>query len=163
MATLFPLSEPVVMAVVDRLELELEAVVDEINATATDGIVIPQVEEVLDYIPSVRELTRFPTVAVQEIATDFEDDVGWGATGVHRLVVVCFYQHADQRTLARSLRRYAKAIANVVLRTRQIGPAWGVVLDGTVPGPTLGSREEPRSWMSYVGVAVTLKDEQDTP
>jgi hypothetical protein len=161
MTQLFKLNEHLIAAMVARLTADLPGVIDTINAEATDGLVIPYVDQVLDYVPTPTILNRFPTVAVQDGPSDFQDDVGWSATGVHDLVLVTFVQDADQQRLATMLRRYTRAVANVAMAGRTVGDAWGVTLNGILPGPTLGRGEEPREWISYTGVSVRLKSEED--
>ncbi len=160
--TLFNLNEPLIAAMVARLTAELPAVIDAINVEMNDGLVLPYVAQVLDYVPTPTILNSFPTVAVQDGPSDFEDDVGWSATGLHDLVIVTFVCDADQQRLARSLRRYTRAVANVVMRARTAGGAWGITLNGILPGPTLGRGEDPREWISYAGVSVRLKADEDS-
>lgn len=157
----FELNEPLIASMVARLTSDLPTVIAAINAEVIDGITMSSDVQVLDYVPTPTILNRFPTVGVQDGTSDFEDDVGWSATGVHDLVLVTFVMEADQQRLARLLRRYTRAVANVALAGRTVGDAWGVTLNGILPGPTLGRGEEPREWISYTGVSVRLKADED--
>lgn len=150
-----------------RLISSVNDKIDGVNALSED-LQVPHFEEIdiLDYMPSVRELTRFPTIGIAEGTTVFQDDVGWSATGVHTLTAVIFYQAPDQRTLAVSLRYLRIAVANSLLETRQLGdsPAdtpWGVTLVGTMPGPTLARTSDPQEWLSMTGVTIMCRDEQN--
>jgi hypothetical protein len=162
MTVLFDISEPVIMALVSRFEERLPNAIDEINAQATDGLVLAQVDRVFDYIPARGELVSYPTIGVMEGEAELQDDVGWGATIVMPVVAICFVQAVTQRDLVRSLRRYAKAMCNVALEGRTLGPAWGVTLDGVRPGPSQNDEENPRAWESWVGVALLCKAEADS-
>jgi len=164
MTTVLRFGEPVIDAMVCRLRDNLPHVIDQINAADTKDIQLEYVDRdnVLDFIPVVTELVNFPTIGISESPVGLTDDVGWGATGVIPLTVVAFAVEADQRRLAVKLRRYASAVASVVLEGRQMLPeVWGITLTSIDPGPTLGRREDPRSWMSYVAVSVECKTEED--
>lgn len=151
------LNEPLVAALVDRLVAELPDAVDELNAAVTDGWTIDHPAEVLPYVPSPALLTDFPTLGIQDFPSRFEDDIGSSATAVHRLGVVFFLVDADLGGLALQLRRYARVVATVALRSRQLGPAWSVTLDQYVPGPTLEDEEDPRTWLSFAAITIDAK------
>lgn len=161
MTSLIRGNEEVIDTLVARLDADLPAVIAQINDDDTKGVTLEAPAAVLDYVPTPTELVSFPTVAVQDGATAIEDDTGWGGTRVIDLVVVVFCADADQRRLAIMLRRYLMAVESVALDGRTLDPAWGVVSQGTLPGPTLGRGEEPREWMSYAGVALRCKAETE--
>lgn len=158
---MFDLNEPVVTALRDRLEAELPAAVAEVNAAVTDGITIEPPAQVLDYVPNLEELTVFPTVAIQDLPSRFEDDIGSSATGRHQLQIVTFVAVPELRALAWSLRRHARAVATVALAGRSLPPAgWGTTLERVDPGPTLSQEEGPRTWMSWVGVVINARTDE---
>lgn len=154
MTAIIQLNERVYDAVIARLVAGLPAVITAINAADTKGIQLKQVADVLDYVPTPKILTDFPTVALQDGPTEMEDDTGEGGTAVCRFNLVVFHMHADQRQLAIGLRRYLQAVTSVAIEGRAVGPIWGMTFDGLIPGPTLGRGEEPREWMSYAGIAL---------
>ncbi len=154
------LNEGLIDAVVLRLQQQLPAYCAALNAADTKGVLVATEIDVLDYIPALKELNRFPCVAVQDEPTTLEDDTGFGATAVHGLTIVVYEQSSEQYDLAWMLRRYTRAIASIILDERRIDPAWGVVLDAIIPGPTLSRPEEPREWISYAAVAATFRTEE---
>lgn len=157
------LNEPLVISLQNKLTTTLNAIVDDINTNQTSpaySIEYPQ--QVLDYIPTISQLTSFPTVAISDGDMYLEDDVGYGATGVFELTVVAFIQDPDQRALAWKLRRYAQAMTRCILANRRLETeGWSVVLKRVRPGPTLGRDENPRQWISTVAVIIEVKSEQD--
>lgn len=156
------LVEPIINALVLRLQEDLPGVIDMVNAESDGEVTISVADlKILDYIPTPSELNHFPTVAVAEGAAGFEDDVGYGATGVYDLNIMLFCLNADQRRLNLELRRLRRAVTIATLRDRQFGPAWGVTLIGFAPGPTLG-RGDPKDWMSYTTVSIRCKSEEDS-
>jgi hypothetical protein len=158
----FLLNEPLIKALVARLQADLPTVVAAVNAEARDDIElrVPNPEHILEYVPAADLLTEFPTIGIQELPTDIVDDIGSSFTGVHRLAIIVFATHVELRGLAWSLRRYMQAITTVMLDTRQIGDAWGVVAKGTVPGQTLERAEHPRTYMSWAGVRLEAKRDE---
>ena len=159
MTALVQLEERVYEAICARLRTGLAGVIDQINTADTLGVQIQRDVQVLDYVPTPRELTVFPTIALQDGPTEMEDDTGEGGTAVCNFNLVCFHLHADQRQLAVGLRRYRQAATTVALEGRAFGPIWSIQFMGTIPGPTLGRGEDPREWMSYCGVALECKAE----
>lgn len=162
--TLLPGYEPIIDALIARFQANLPAAIAQANAEDTKGVTLADFDQtrgILDYIPAPSELTVFPTLGVQDGPSILSDDVGWSATGNHRLVVVVFMQEPDQRTMAIKLRRYTRCIRSVALAGRSLPPAWGVVDAGTKPGPTIGSDEGPRQWLSFTATALDFRSEQD--
>ncbi len=163
------LNELPVRALKQRLEASLPAEIAAINATVTDGFVIAEPKQVLDYIPYPQVLTDYPTIGIGDGGSTFEDDEGFSATGRHELLIVCYLQHSDQRALAWQLRRYLQAITRVALAGRTLsdtlsGAAWGTGLVRISPGPTLGDSEDPelvRTWMSWAGVLIWAKRDEE--
>lgn len=161
MSILFQGNEHLIDALVVRLESDMQSLVDRVNTEDTKNIQLKPIADVLDYMPTPTLLNRFPTIGIQDGASDLTDDVGFGGTGVHNIVAVCFVQDSDQRRLAVSLRRYARCLWSVMLDGRRLGDGWGVVDRGIRPGPTLGREEGPREWMSWVAVAIEVRAEED--
>lgn len=144
------------------LRTRINGYVAQVNAEL--GLLLEDVDidnAILDHVPPVQEITRWPTIGIGEGPTTLADDIGWSATGHHLLTVMLFHQHADVGELARQLRGYRIAAANAALEGRQLGSQWGVVLRGTVPGPTLGEGDSPRAWISMTGIALELRDDQN--
>jgi hypothetical protein len=158
------LNEPLITALQSKLQTGLNAVIDNINATQTDpAYPIEYPQQVLDYIPPVSQMTSFPIVGISDGEMDFQDDVGWGATGVFELTVVVFLQHPDQRALVWQLRRYAQAIVRTAMEGRRLGSeGWSMTMKRVRPGPTLGRDESPRQWISTVALIIEVKSEQDS-
>ena len=160
--SVYLLNEPAILHVVERLGDGLAGVITELNADVTDGLTIDEPAQILDFVPQLELLTEFPTIAVQDVSTRFEDDIGSSATGLHGLAVVTFLADADQRSLAWGLRRYARAVTECLLRGRGMGlPIWGVMLDRINWGPTLEAEENPRTYMSWVAVVLELRNDDD--
>lgn len=157
------LNEPIVRALVERLEAELPAAIAAVNQDVDDGIQIAEPAQVHDFLPTPNLLTVFPTIGIGDGPSTFSDDTGFSATGEHHLLVVCYLQDASQNALARQLRRYVRAVARVVLAGRRLGDAaWSVSLVRVVPGPTLADDpEDPREWMSWSGIEIAAKRDED--
>lgn len=163
--------EPVIAGLVKRLEDELPAAIDDVNADQTDGILIDRAHlQVLDHVPHILTLHQWPTIGVAEGPGRYEDDTGHEATGVHELQIVAFMQDADLQTLAKKLRRIFVAVERVALAGRVIphatlggvNAAWGVQRLRRLPGPTLGE-EDPGSvvtWMSSVSLVLLARTDE---
>lgn len=162
------LNETPVMAVKERLENDLQAALDDINSSVTDGYEVEPCQQVLTFIPPPDLLTTFPTIGIGDGPSTFEDDNGFEATGRHELLIVCYLQNADQEALAWQLRRYTQAITTTVLAGRELsstvaGAAWGTGLVRISPGPTLADNEDPaqvRTWMTWAGVQIWAKRDE---
>src|SRR4051794_10224449 len=109
------LTEPLILALKLRLEDDLRAEVDAVNAQVTDGFTIGGDAEILDFIPPPSDLLSPPVIGIGEGPGRFEDDIGGSATGKYELLVVIYDQAADQAALTWQLRRWAKAITRVAL------------------------------------------------
>ncbi len=161
------LIEPIIVELVDRLRNDFAAHVTTINAAVTDGFTIeaPGADQVLGYPPAPELLTVFPTLAVSDGRSTFEDDTGYSATGRHLVLICAYAQDADQEALAWRLRRYSQAIVRTVLEGRKLDTAaWGTGLDGVYPGPAYVDNPDPESvqtWMSWVGVRIWAKREEE--
>jgi hypothetical protein len=158
------LNETIVPAIQARLTANLPAIVTDINTNNTSPTYpIDQIAQVLDYIPPVSDLFQFPTIGISDGPIDLEDDVGFGATGVHEFSCVLFVQNADQRTLAWQLRRYAQAIIRALRAPTNfnLGDGWGMYRFHVRPGPTLGRQSTPGQFVSTLGVSFFVKSEQD--
>jgi hypothetical protein len=153
------LSEPLVTALVARLRTDLPAKVAEINAAATDGIVLPLPDpsRIYAFPPQGELLTDVPVIGVQDFPSTFDDDIGSSVTGNHALGIVIWASDADQNTLAWKLRRYCQAVTTVALDQRKIGDAWGTLLRRVYPGPTIDAEENPRTWVSFAVVEISAR------
>jgi hypothetical protein len=158
------LNEPVIRALVARLEDRLPAMIDQINAEASDDYEIAPPAKVLPYIPSPGVLTEWPTVGIQHLPVRLEDDTGFSATSVSQLAIVTFLVDADLDALAWKLVRYERAVASAALENRHLDDgAWGTRLLSTQPGPTLGDSEDPervKTYMSWTGVLIEAKADE---
>lgn len=158
----FELQAPLVTALQARLADDLPAKIDEVNALVTDDTTIDYPAQVLDYVPLPAQLTEFPTVAIGDLPSTFQDDIGSSVTGVHGLSIVVFLVHQDQRTLAWQLRRYLQAVTTVALAGRQLGDAMGTTLRRITPGPTLDAVESPRAWLTWASVDINILRSDDS-
>jgi hypothetical protein len=157
------LNEPVIDALVARLNTDLAAQITAVNGEHSDSFTVETPAQVLDFVPPRSHLSKFPTIGVADGPSRFEDDIGGSATGRHEIMVLVFLQDEDQRGLARKLRRYSQAIVRTVLAGRNLGSgAWGTGLVSVVPGPTLGDHpENPRTFMSWTAVTIWAKKEEE--
>ncbi len=171
----YDLNERAILAMSGRLKNNLNANIDAINAaTVADAtrnqtqIAYPAL--VLDAPPVPGQLTQFPIVAIADGNIQFVDDVGWGATGLYEMVVLAYVMDPDPEVLAWKLRRYAQAIITTAIVGRNVdygiySGAWGAILKRVVPGRRV-ARQDPagaQQIMSWVGVVLELKDEQNAP
>lgn len=156
--------DPIIIAIVARLNSDLNGIIDAVNASQTNPTFpIQYPQAILDYIPTVAELSALPCIGVSDGNIKWEDDTGLGATAHAQFSIVAFVQSQDQRELAWMLRRYAIAMTRCLIAGRSLPPeGWGVVVDGITPGPTLGRDESPRQWLSTVGVRIAVRWEQDS-
>jgi hypothetical protein len=166
------LIEPLVDAMVTLLTQNLQATVDALNATITDGYTVPAVNQIVPYVPVPSTLLGgAPVVGVQEIGADFEDDLQYNTDATHQYAVVAVIQNADHIALMWQLRRMLQAIAATIqndrLATSSImktqGGAWSVNFVRTEPGPLLGDidpvtpDQPPRSYLSWTGLILSSK------
>lgn len=171
----YDLNERAILAVLGRLNNNLKANIDAVNAnTASDPnrnqTVIAYPASVLDAPPPLGQLVNFPIIAVIDGNMTFTDDVGWGATGNYEMTIVVYCSSPDPTTLAWQLRRYVQAVLTTVIigRTMDYGSydgAWGLILKNIVPGRRI-SRQDPggvQTILSWTGITIALKDEQDAP
>lgn len=160
------LNEPIVKTLVSLLEDELPTVVEELNATVTDGFTLNTPAQVLDHMPGAALLGQgLPAVCVQDMPASFFNDLQFSVDGSHGLGVASVIQNSDQQALAWQLRRYTQAVAQVIQRDRLKGQqasrlilegkVWVVEFAGTEPGPMLADRdpnspnEPPSSFLSW--------------
>lgn len=159
------LNEPVVLAVVGRLQDQYAEIVDAINAEVDDGFTIeaPPPEQIRGYIPGPGEFTQYPTIGIGDGPSTFEDDEGYSATGRHEILIVVYEQSDDQETLAWRLRRHQQAITRIVLDGRRLDDAaWGTGLVRIVPGRTLvDDPDNPQTWMSWTGIQIWAKRDEE--
>jgi hypothetical protein len=159
------LNEDIILELVGRLRTDLPAEIASINARSTVGIPIsmPADTDIFEFVPPPGLLMNYPAIGIGDAPSKFEDDIGSSATGVHEILIVAYEQAGDQRELAWKLRRLSQAIATVALSGRELGTAaWGTTLSSIVPGPTLvDDADNPQEWMSWVGVRITAKADED--
>lgn len=161
----FQLSEPIVRGLVDRLETDLPATIDELNAEGDVELDPPA--EVYPHIPSVGLLRNWPAIGIQHLPTGLEDDIGSSAVARVELAVVAFEADPDLATLGWKLIRWERAITSVVLAGRELGvggaDAYSVNHLGSRPGPTLGDSDDPaavRTYSSWIGVLFAFRREE---
>lgn len=172
--TLLHLYEPAVDALVNRLRTSLDGYVTAVNAQVADTTMIDPVpaDRVLPYVPPLDMVTAFPTVGVGRLPGRWRDDSGHSATGEYGLSVVAFVQDANQDALTKKADRTLRAVVSCVLDGRPAawgtdpGQPYGVTLRELIPGAVLGDRpgpnQPPNSYLTWMGVAVTvLLDEGD--
>lgn len=142
-----PLNIPAIIALADRMETNLPAEVTAVNGQITAHPSWPQypieVPVVHNHMPSIAELTQFPAVGIGEGNVDFNDDVGWSATGRFDLACVIYIRSMNGREeLVWRMRYTMMAVASVVLDQRNLdGVGWGMVLQRIEPGPILRERD----------------------
>ena len=159
------LNEPVIAAVARNLTDYIGSELTAIRSGLSDDeqVALPDPARVYDFVPPPGLLTAFPVLAIEDSSTEFQDDAGFSATGVHQLGIVCFLVNPDQRLLAFGLRRYLQAIMRVVLRNDRKDPDgayWAVNPRGVSYGPTLESEENPRTYMSWAVARFEFKREE---
>lgn len=167
------LSEPLVTAMVGLLSSNLNAEIDLLNATVTDGFTIDHAAQVLPYVPVPSTLMGgTPAIGVQDMPATFEDDLQYNTDALHEYAIVAVIQNADQQALAWQLRRTVQAIANTISQDRLLGQssvmltqggAWSVNFLRTEPGPLLGDLDPtnpeapPRSYLSWAALVCSSK------
>lgn len=169
MLSALQLAEPIIAAMVKLLSTNMPAIVDELNATITDGFTVEQPVQYLPYVPVPSTLEGgMPIIGVRELGAIFVDDLQYNTDAVHRYAVMALCQNSDQQSLAWQLRRTAQAIMYTISLDRLLGPAaimrqsgeYSVNFESTEPGPLYGEPEltddgiirPPRSFMSYTAV-----------
>ena len=166
------LNEPVVRALLERLEAELPAVIAEINTDVPDDEEIEAPKALFPIVPPPGLLVDYPAIGIRHLPSRLEDDTGSSATGVHELAIIYFLVNTDPVLLGWQLVHYAQAISTVALRGRFLGDAsgsaagggaWGVTYRNWLPGPTLGDSDEPenvKTYLSYGAVVIVAKREE---
>jgi hypothetical protein len=165
----FELTEPIVAALVERLENELPAVLAAINAGVTDGYELRAPQLIIPQVPSVGTLRQWPTIGIQDLGLTFEDDIGSSFVAVAGLVVLVFEQSANLMELSWRLRRWERALVSILPKNRSLGPAsdpdaYSVQPVRTIPGPTLGDSEDPKlvkTHVSWTGLELRCYREED--
>lgn len=168
------LTEPGVRAILARLQdpAQLNAEIAQIAAavTAADeaaSLVPIPAAQIHDFVPPPSMLTALPAIGIDHWGTQLEDDIGSSTAGRHIFGAVIYCSDPDQHLLAWQLRRYAQAVARVLLAGRSLpissavgAAAWGTGLDHVDWGPTLNAPERPGTWLSWCSVAIwTRRDE----
>lgn len=169
----YQLTEPGIAAIIARLEdpAQLNAEIASIAAgvTAADqaaSLVPIPAANINDFVPPPSFLVDFPQIGIQDMGSDLEDDTGHSATGQHRFGVVIFCSDPNPEILAWELRRYAQAVARVLLANRSFpeSPAAGWAIGAARPfiawGPTLTKEANPQTWMSWCVVHIWTRREE---
>lgn len=172
-ANQYALTEPGVKAILARLEdpAQLNTEIANIAAAVTvadqaQSLVGVDPANIWDFVPPLSYLVAFPSIGIQDMGSSIEDDTGSSATGKHNFGLVIFCSHPDQEILVWMLRRYAQAVARVVLAgrafTEQMTAGWaiGPANPFVAWGPTLGSTTTPKTWMSWCVVQVWTRREE---
>lgn len=157
--------EPVVRGVLAWLGDKVPLAIAEVNTDATDGILLPDVQQFLPYAPTPVGLEMgLPIVGIKWHPLKFEDDTGWGATGVQQFSVIVYDTDYDHATLATRLMRWVTVLMKALCPpNRQItDEAWGTSFISADPGPTLTRGEDAREYMSLVAVTVELRFTQES-
>lgn len=163
-----------ILGMVEKLRAGLPDAVAAINATdlvQADGITVPDIVDVLDYVPPLDDQTAWPLVAVQELPATLGADTGHTQELVLNLLLVCFVHDPDQAVLARLARRVTAAVHAVALQGRTIADpvaagetvGYGVMARELDPGPMLGAKPDggdaPEGWVTWRAVVVTYRTE----
>jgi hypothetical protein len=165
----YALTEPGVAAILARLEdptqlnVEIASIAAGVAAADEAASLVPIAPaNIQDFVPPPAYLVDVPALGIQDMGTRLEDDTGSSATGRHVFGVVIFCSHPDQHILAWMLRRYAQAVTRVLLRGRVLEGlgGWGTGLETIAWGPTLGSRTDPKTWLSWCVVAIWTRREE---
>lgn len=150
MAQNFLLNEPIIEALQNQINNQIQSAVDTVNASVTDGYTIQVPAKVHKHVPLLTVLTAtgFPAIGIEDGPTRFEDDLAGagGTTGVHQLALIPFVANPDPEGLVLQLRRYQQAVMLVLQADRSLGGVvWTTRLLGNEPGPILSpsSPEEP--------------------
>lgn len=172
MPTDFDLSERAILALMTRFNTLLPEIIDQVNAERggnTDpAYYLDKPAQILPAPPVAAQLEgSFPIVAVASGDITFEDDVGWGATGIYQLTLLAYEYDLDPVALAWKLLRWAEVLATVGLYGRNLdGGAFGTILRKIALGPRF-SRIDPNQGkpvtLGFVAVMIEAKDEQNTP
>ena len=120
-----------------------------------------------------------PAIGVQELPSQFENDLQTSMNALHEYGVVAVIQNWDQKTLALQLRRMAQAIAYTVQADRLLGNniggggimrdqggAWSVNFLRTEPGPLLADLDPttpdapPRTYLSWTALVFSSEREE---
>lgn len=170
------LVEPLVDAMVGLLESNLNGTIDTLNATLADDYTVPHAVQFLPFVPIPSTLQGgMPAIGVQELPSEFVDDLQFSVAAVHRYVVVATIQNADQMTLTLQLRRMIQAIAYTIQADRMLeledgtggvmraAGALSVNFEGTEPGPLLGDIDPvnadmpPRTYLSWTALSMNSR------
>jgi hypothetical protein len=169
------LTEPLVAAMVDLLQANLNANIAAFNQTIPgDPYQVPQVQQILPFVPVPSTLQGgMPAVGVQRLGGTFVNDMQYNMDADHRYAVVAIIQNADHQTLVHQLERMLECVAYTIHQDRLVGVphgsqsllksqggAWAVDFEDYSPGPLLGDLDPtdheapPRTYLSWV--ALTL-------
>jgi hypothetical protein len=166
--TTYLLAEPVVTALVARLNADLpaalEARADGLPADEAEVLAAP--EQVLEYPPPLAYLAGgCPAVAVFEGGeVELLLASGWGESKA--VVAVCVYlTNPDQRLLALGLRRYMQAVTKVCVRDRALTDeadrAVRITRARVLPGDTLQDEADPRTVLSWAVLMLQVERDEE--
>lgn len=166
--------EPSVVALRDRLDTELPAIIDAINATAADSVVMEHPAQVLTHVPNPGELVQFPTIGIERARATVADDIGTSFRVTQGLVVLAYVQNADQPSLVTLTDRWIRAIQTAVRLPGGVptinlgfGPAlpYSVQFRGSDSGPASNTPvpglTPPATWWTWCGVALDCVYEEE--
>lgn len=170
MTNILPLNVNVIKAIKALLDSQLATYVTATNAQlVSNGVNAEMPAQVLDYLPSVANLTQFPTIGIGEGPVGFEagSDTGWTAIGAFDIAIILFLREGsgNRHDLAWKLRHTMAAVASCILHGRDVGAGWGVQLRSIEPGPILQPRDNaaPEAILGVRSMVIGIRDEQDDP
>lgn len=165
----FSLNEPLVTAMLARLNTNLNAAIAQNNAERTNpAYPLNNPAQILPAPPTAGQLNAgFPIIAVADGDITFVDDVGWGTTEHMDITLLAYDYDLDPVALAWRLRRWAQVLCGIGMFGRHVDQgAWGTKLRRIVPSPRV-SKLDPSTGKpivtAFVAVIITAMDEQDTP
>lgn len=157
------LNIPLVQALQTRLQNDMPTFINQVNAQFTNpDFPVDQIQNVFDFVPSIKYLSAFPAIGIAEGDITVQDDTGWAFDANTTFSVVVFEQRSEQRELSWALRKLSVAVTRCIMQGRSLPPdGWSLQLRRVRPGPTLGRDENPRQWMSTTTVQVDVRSTQD--
>jgi hypothetical protein len=146
-------------AVVARLQANLNAKIDALNAAATDGFTV---EHPQTYTVSTRaELGPFPHVMVLPVRKQTEADSGGRIEWRYRVRVLSWVSHPDEEGLGRVLLRFDEAVTQTLLAGRRLDATnWQVSYEDGEPGPVFQPQKR-GYYLQGISSIFLMKQEQD--
>lgn len=180
----FRFAEPLIASMVKLLETKLPKVIEEQNATITDGFTVEQPVNYLPYLPFAATLELgMPLIAVQRLGADFTGpdsaDLQSAVWARHEYAVFTVIQNADHLTLAKQLGRTLQCVMVTIQNDRLAGNpvgtasvmkteggAWSVNFVRSDPGPLLGDLDllnpgnPPQTYLSWTALVLSSEHEE---